>query len=348
MPRKPRFDHPGSWHHVMNRAISKRTLFESTADIRFFLSRLARSIRGGDLEVHAYTVLTTHFHLLVRSPRGRLSEAMRQIQNEYVRYFNRTRRRDGPLVRGRFLSKPVRSLVYRRTLVRYIDANAVRAGLARRPWEYRHGSARHHLASKSPRWLERSWIESASGWLPGRSRPRTYMSFFRSEASEPEWMWLERRLEREGLADDPLDDLVGAAAPRVLAWMCKKARLADGSRPGLPLVDAIAIERALGRERSRGELPVKPGRVQRDGWSLAQVALLRDLAGQTFAEIGTRIGRTRENAAHVYRCHRQALENDDYATRLAELARQCLIETHTVPWQSVIASPHPATDGAHR
>ena len=67
--------------------------------------------------------MTTHFHLLVRSPVAQLSDAMRRVQREYSRAFNRRRRRDGALARGRFTSKRARSLEYRRTLVRHIDAN---------------------------------------------------------------------------------------------------------------------------------------------------------------------------------------------------------------------------------
>ena len=49
--------------------------------------------------MHAWCALTTHFHLLLRSPRGELSEALRRAQNEYSRFFNRRHRRDGTLVR---------------------------------------------------------------------------------------------------------------------------------------------------------------------------------------------------------------------------------------------------------
>jgi hypothetical protein len=45
----------------------------------------------------------------VRSPSGEMSEAKRRIQNDFSRYFNRKRRPAGPLVRGRFFSKPVYS-----------------------------------------------------------------------------------------------------------------------------------------------------------------------------------------------------------------------------------------------
>ena len=93
----------------MNRGLARRTVFETRQDVRAFLARLALCVRRGELEVHAYCVLTTHYHLLVRS-RGKLSEGLRRVQNDYVRWFNRARRRDGPLFRGRFLSKHVGSL----------------------------------------------------------------------------------------------------------------------------------------------------------------------------------------------------------------------------------------------
>src|SRR5262245_12079043 len=127
--RRPRLDEPGTWHHVINRGVARRTLFEGESDIRFFLAELARAVRRGEIELHAYAIMSTHFHLLVCSPNGLLAVAMRNVEREYVRRFNRVRRRDGPLMRGRFLSKPVFSLAYRRLLVRYIDFNPVRASL---------------------------------------------------------------------------------------------------------------------------------------------------------------------------------------------------------------------------
>ena len=120
MGRNPRCDGSGSWHNVMNRGIARRMVFERRADVRYFLSRVARAVR--------------------------------RIQNEYVRWFNRCRRRDGPLFRGRFRSKPVDSLIYRYVLVRYLDAAQ--------------GRARGSDASRSPRLRGgmRGWGHRASTW----------------------------------------------------------------------------------------------------------------------------------------------------------------------------------------
>jgi putative transposase len=107
MSRRPRQDSPNRWHHVVNRAIAKRALFESRSELRYFLSRLAYQFRQGRIEVHAYCLLTTYYHLLLRSPTGERPEVMRCMQSAYSRYLNRRHLRDGCLTRGRYFSKPV-------------------------------------------------------------------------------------------------------------------------------------------------------------------------------------------------------------------------------------------------
>src|SRR5437667_8847266 len=141
----------------MNRGIARRTVFETRTDVRAFLALLARAVRERRIEVHAFVVLATHFHLVVRSLDGEISETVRLLENPYVRRFNRRRRRDGPLFRGRFRSLPVESGHYFHTLVRYIDQNPVEARLVARAEDYEHGSARRLvLDAPRPRWLARA------------------------------------------------------------------------------------------------------------------------------------------------------------------------------------------------
>ena len=52
MARRPRMDDQGSWHHIMNRAVARRPLFENRHDVRLFLAHLAQEVRAGNLEVH--------------------------------------------------------------------------------------------------------------------------------------------------------------------------------------------------------------------------------------------------------------------------------------------------------
>jgi len=332
MGRNPRFDEPGRWHHVMNRGIARRTLFETRDDIRFFRSRLARAVRRGQLEVHAFCVMSTHFHLLVRSPRGELSSALQAIQNEYVRRFNRRRRRDGSLVRGRFRSKPVDSLRYRRALVRYIDDNPVSAGLARSACLYPHGSARHYATPAGPPWLARDWVEQCVREALQRADypPHAYPDVFGAPLAPSLRRLIERRLDAGPSREDPLDELFEAAAPRVHAWMRRKAELADGTRPGIPLVDPESVEEVLTAEAAiDGPWQVKLARKSADAWALARVALLRDLCGTTFEEAARRSARSIQGAWSLHRQHCQLVLGDDgYAARVADLAGKVLAACH--------------------
>jgi REP element-mobilizing transposase RayT len=153
----------------MLRALARRPLFEGTADVRDFLSGLARAARRGDIEVHAYAIVTTHAHLLLRSPRGVVSQAMQRMLSDYVRRFNRRRDRDGPLLRSRFRSKVVRSERYRVALVRYIDANVPDAHLQDAAAGLGLSSRVLYARRRGPAWLTRGFVEAAVSSRSGRA-----------------------------------------------------------------------------------------------------------------------------------------------------------------------------------
>ncbi len=314
MARLPRADEPGSWHHVMNRALARRSFFETKDDIRYFLSCLARAVRRGQLEVHAWCVLTTHFHLLVRSPLGELSAAMRRIQNQYVRWFNRWRRRDGSLVRGRFRSKLVDSLAYRGILVRYIDANPVAAGLCSDPRSYPWCSARQYAQPSGPPWLTRTWVES---WVVEHSRSDRYTPvLYEAVLDRTECQGITELVERRirfprGGGRDELDSLLAMAAPQVLAWLQRKASLADQTQVGMAKVGPLWVAREIqARRAAAGAWEVCPNRDRRDGWTLVHVGLLRDLSGTSLVEIGRRLEVSPVQAGRLYELHRRLISED--------------------------------------
>lgn len=333
MARNSRHDFPGSWHHVINRGLAKRPLFEGKADVRYFLSRLAREVRRGRLEVHCWCVMTTHFHLLVRSPVGELSEALRRSQNEYARFFNRQHKRDGTLVRGRFFSKPVTSHTYRRTLVRYIDRNPVMAGLVHVPWEYKWGSARSYVSGRSPLWLERSWVERAATVdSTAAFSGDAYIACFGRRFSGATASLVESRTRSSWSGVDPLDDLVGSAPPRVLAWMKRKAKLADGGDVGLPVCDALSARAALeSAQASHGAWKVGSKEPRRSAWEFLAVGLLRSLASQTWAQIASSLDTSVSSSQRRYGVHCSLLEeNPEYGHRAAEISSSALQRVYGV------------------
>jgi len=301
--RRPRHDAPDTWHHVMNRGIARRTVLETDADRRFFLSLLAREVRAGRLEIHAYSLMLTHFHLLVRSPKGELSDAMRRIQNRFSRRFNRTRRRDGPLFRGRFLSRPIDSLRYRRRVLTYIHDNAVAAGLCADPASYEWSSASHLSRGTRPKWLSTSWVDrelAARGG--GRGRREALESAFPSQLDEDFRRWVEAQLHAR--LPDEMDDasLKHAGSPRVVRWTIRKARLADGTRPWRPFCPPNLVERVVARFRAASSAP----RGRR--WAIILAGMLRTFAGCVHREIGLRVSRDATTVCRYIQGHRRLID----------------------------------------
>ncbi len=331
MPRTTRVDFPGAWHHVVNRGLAKRTVFENRADMRRFLAGLARAVRRGEIELHSYCLMTTHFHLLVSSPRGLLSTAMRRVEQSYVRRFNRQRRRDGSLFRGRFFSRPVHSDADRRIVVRYIDHNPVAARVVDVPTEYEFGSASRFASDSVPPWLAMGWMRDvlAGAAFAGRSRAETYLDAFGEIGADHRHL-VHRRMEHRPRESDPLDDLLAAAPEAVRQWMMRKARLADGSRPGLPLLGPRSAMLACADDQARrGPWSVVVRSRSRDASRLAQVYLLRDGCGFSFAEIANQQGISPATASRCFDAHLAAMKEDhDYAARLATLAQDAFRRCH--------------------
>jgi putative transposase len=311
----------------MNRGIARRPIFETDEDRRFFLSLLAREVRAGRIEIHAFCLMLTHFHLLVRSVTGQLSEAMRRIQNRYARWFNRTRRRDGPLFRGRFLSCLVDTLRYRRRVVTYIHDNPVEARLVSDPAQYEWSSASQFARSARPRWLEESWIDSE---LDARGGAGALAS--RLEAAFPSRLDDEfrRSIERSLSArlPDDLEDvtLKHAGSPRVVRWALRKAKLADGTRPWQPVSLPKTVEAVIARARRKvGPILGLFKRKTKDAWIVLRAGLLRLLAGCTHREIGMRVDRHGGTISRDVRDHLRFVNAvPGYASLAAQLAHAAM------------------------
>jgi hypothetical protein len=134
----------------------------------------------------------------------------------------------------------------------------------------------------------------------------------------------------QGPASDALDDLIGAAPPRVLEWMRRKALLADGTDVGLPVCDAPDVSAVVIESRGgNGEHGGEARRAAEEDWDALEVGLLRDLCGVTLAEAAQRTGSSVSGASRRESRHRRALlENDTYATRAGELASRALELSH--------------------
>jgi len=154
MSRPLRIQYPGACYHVMNRGLNRARIFLEDAHYQKFLSLLNDINLRYKVEIHAYCLMDNHYHLIIHTPEGNLSRAMRHLDGVYTQYFNRHMRRDGPLFRGRYKSILIEAEIYLLSLSRYIHLNPTEAKLCVKPEEYKWSSYAAYLQlKKCPTWL---------------------------------------------------------------------------------------------------------------------------------------------------------------------------------------------------
>ena len=222
MARPPRVVRPGAWYHVTARGIEQRPIFHHDRDRRHFCDLLEQLVERFRVVLHAYVLMSNHYHLLLETPVPNLSQAMQWLNLSYTVWFNRRRQRAGHLLQGRFKAIVFDPLESALSLSRYVHLNPVRlkrlgqdkaarraqaGGLSPRPEpamvqqrlerlrSYRWSSYLAYAGHQSaPEWLERGTILAYLGTAPGGPR-QAYRQYV-------------ERAVREGLAERPWDALV--------------------------------------------------------------------------------------------------------------------------------------------
>ena len=139
MPRIARGETAGGIYHIINRGNMRMQIFDDPEDYHYFQELLKTGLNKESVELHAYCLMPNHFHLLlVPKGEGSLSRLMQWIMTSHVRYYHNKNKTSGHIWQGRYKSFMVEQESYYLTLMRYIEANALRAGLVERAeaWEY--------------------------------------------------------------------------------------------------------------------------------------------------------------------------------------------------------------------
>ncbi|WP_278025363.1 transposase [Legionella yabuuchiae] len=129
MSRPLRIEYENAFYHVMNRGAGRRTIFNNDQERELFLAIISETHVQYNIEIHAFCLMTNHYHLLIKTPSGNLARAMRHINSVYTQRYNRLNHSDGPLFRGRYKSILVDSDSYLLHLSKYIHLNPLEAGI---------------------------------------------------------------------------------------------------------------------------------------------------------------------------------------------------------------------------
>lgn len=175
MPRLARLDAPGAIHHVMLRGIERREIFVDNVDRHDLLARLVRLLAELGFACFAWAFMPNHLHLVLRTGPVPLSTLISRAATGYATRFNRRHDRVGHLFQNRFRSDLVKDSGHLRTLVRYVHANPLRAGLvhsldelASHPW-----TGHAELVGTSPVALVHR--DEVLSWFGGREALKQWM-----------------------------------------------------------------------------------------------------------------------------------------------------------------------------
>jgi putative transposase len=144
MPRPARLSLPGCTHHVLQRGNNRQTVFFDDDGRRQFLRWLGDAAAREGCALHAYVLMTNHFHLMLTAERATsIPRLMQSLGRRYVALVKRTHGRTGTLWEGRYKSTILDSETYVLACLRYIEANPLRARMVARPEDYAWSSYRH-------------------------------------------------------------------------------------------------------------------------------------------------------------------------------------------------------------
>jgi putative transposase len=99
MPRPTRIEYEGAFHHVMNRGRNQRTIFHDESYFNAFLKTLKEVSEQFDAVIHAYCLMSNHYHLLIETPKANLSRIMQHINGVYTQRHNRLKKNDGTILK---------------------------------------------------------------------------------------------------------------------------------------------------------------------------------------------------------------------------------------------------------
>jgi len=143
MPRTARAAEGGVVYHVLNRGNDRKRIFRKEGDYAAFLKLMVEGLQRVDLAIFAYCVMPNHWHLVVR-PAGDcdLAAFLAWVCTTHVRRYHRHYETTGTghLYQGRFKSFPIQEDEHLLAVLRYVDANPLRAGLVEQAEHWRWSS----------------------------------------------------------------------------------------------------------------------------------------------------------------------------------------------------------------
>ena len=144
MPRRRRFLMVGQPCHAVNRGQDKRTLFYQASEYQHFIDLMTEGRRRYAVRIHSYNLIANHFHqVLTPLEHGAVSAYLQWVEGRYgchLRQWTYTVGH-GHVFQHRFWAETIGTSPFHLfNVLRYVEANALAAGLVERAEDWKWGS----------------------------------------------------------------------------------------------------------------------------------------------------------------------------------------------------------------
>ena len=178
MGRTRRADEAGGIYHALNRGNARAEIFHKPEDYDAFEQILAEGLQRYACRMLAYQLMPNHWHFVVQPTEdGGMSDLLRWVSLTHTMRLHAHYRTGGQghIYQGRFKSFPVQDDEHFLLVCRYVERNALRAGLVRRAEDWRWGSLSrwHEESEREPRLLSPWPLARSARWAERVNKPLT-------------------------------------------------------------------------------------------------------------------------------------------------------------------------------
>lgn len=168
MPSRRRIVPDNSVLHIVNRGNDRKVIFPQHTDYGAFLVLLREAIERYAVRLLAFCLMPNHFHLVVRAENlDAISAYMHWVQRMHacdLRYLEKSKGH-GHIFQRRYWSQVIEGDGHLLNVIRYVEANPLRAGLVERAEEWEWGSlwdrvtGERDLLDGLPHYLPEGWVD---------------------------------------------------------------------------------------------------------------------------------------------------------------------------------------------
>lgn len=199
MPRPIRREFPGAWYVVVITGKTGALLFKNDKQRLGFIRILAETLSLSAVECHGFCLLKRKAYLIIHTPKGGISYAMRHLLSVYCQHYNSETNNEGSIFNDRFKTVLFDPQDYLVPLTRFLHQLPVQKRHAELPSKYRWSSYRSYLDPKiRPYWLR---VRNVLSQFPQPNESH-YMAYHNGPAEHAIVSWFSKKKLKPILGSD--------------------------------------------------------------------------------------------------------------------------------------------------